>query len=205
MIALTLEMSGVPSLAFAVGVYLPLSSSSPIWAGGMVRWLVDAYTRRKHGGKNLTEDQLAPRATRAPASSSRRATSPGARIAGIVIALLAGLDQLAPLDNSSNDWATAHNPVFSGPYADALSMIFFLGLCAFLYLVGRETPPGPEGGRRPARRRHGRRPRGDPVEGARRACAARGARAACPTTTGASCSRAAGATPATRWPSSPRA
>ena len=39
MIALTLEMSGVPSLAFAVGVYLPLSSSSPIFIGGMVRWL----------------------------------------------------------------------------------------------------------------------------------------------------------------------
>jgi hypothetical protein len=29
MIAIVLEMSGIPSLAFAVGVYLPLSSSSP--------------------------------------------------------------------------------------------------------------------------------------------------------------------------------
>jgi len=28
MIAIVLEMSGIPSLAFAVGVYLPLSSSS---------------------------------------------------------------------------------------------------------------------------------------------------------------------------------
>ena len=43
MIALVLEMSGVPSLAFAVGVYLPLSSSSPIFIGGMVRWLGDRY------------------------------------------------------------------------------------------------------------------------------------------------------------------
>ena len=41
MIAIVLEMSGIPSLAFAVGVYLPLSSSSPIFIGGMVRWLVD--------------------------------------------------------------------------------------------------------------------------------------------------------------------
>ena len=31
MIAIVLEMSGIPSLAFAVGVYLPLSSSSPIF------------------------------------------------------------------------------------------------------------------------------------------------------------------------------
>ena len=34
MIAIVLEMSGIPSLAFAVGVYLPLSSSSPIFIGG---------------------------------------------------------------------------------------------------------------------------------------------------------------------------
>ncbi|MBA3242482.1 MAG: oligopeptide transporter, OPT family, partial [Acidobacteria bacterium] len=34
MIAVVLEMSGIPSLAFAVGVYLPLSSSSPIFIGG---------------------------------------------------------------------------------------------------------------------------------------------------------------------------
>src|SRR6266699_1035470 len=37
MIAVVLEMSGIPSLAFAVGVYLPLASSSPIFVGGMVR------------------------------------------------------------------------------------------------------------------------------------------------------------------------
>lgn len=30
MIAVVLEMSGIPSLAFAVGVYLPLSASTPI-------------------------------------------------------------------------------------------------------------------------------------------------------------------------------
>ena len=46
MISLVLEMSGIPSLAFAVGVYLPLSSSSPIFLGGMIRWLVDR--KRRH-------------------------------------------------------------------------------------------------------------------------------------------------------------
>jgi hypothetical protein len=33
MTAVVLEMSGIPSLAFAVGVYLPLASSSPILIG----------------------------------------------------------------------------------------------------------------------------------------------------------------------------
>src|SRR3984893_28869 len=57
-IAIVLELSGVSALAFAVGVYLPISTSAPIYVGGMVRWLVDSYTRRKHAGANFTEDQL---------------------------------------------------------------------------------------------------------------------------------------------------
>ncbi|TMQ67865.1 MAG: peptide transporter, partial [Candidatus Eisenbacteria bacterium] len=46
MIAIVLEMSGISSLPFAVGVYLPLSSSSPIFIGGAIRWLVDRARRK---------------------------------------------------------------------------------------------------------------------------------------------------------------
>ncbi len=146
MIALVLEMSGVPSLAFAVGLYLPLSSSSPIWAGGIIRWMVDAYTRRKLAGRNLTEDQLVAETDKSPGVLLASGYIAGGALAGIVIALLAGA--MKATDDRLNDWATDHNPVFNGPYADALSMIFFLGLCTLLYLVGRETllsprkPPG---------------------------------------------------------------
>jgi uncharacterized oligopeptide transporter (OPT) family protein len=149
MIALTLEMSGVPSLAFAVGIYLPLSSSSPIWAGGMVRWLVDAHTRRRHREKNLSEEQLMAEGDKSPGVLLASGYIAGGAIAGIVIALLQGVDRLAAVDNGFSKWATGHNPVYSGPYSDALSMVFFLGLCGFLYLVGRESllaprrpPPG---------------------------------------------------------------
>ena len=58
MIAVVLEMSGIPSLAFAVGVYLPLSSSTPILAGGLVRWAVDRQLRKKLAHKKLTEEEL---------------------------------------------------------------------------------------------------------------------------------------------------
>ena len=37
LIAITLELVGVPSLPFAVGVYLPLAASTPIFLGGMIR------------------------------------------------------------------------------------------------------------------------------------------------------------------------
>ena len=40
-ISVLMEMVGVPALAFAVGVYLPLESTTPVYAGGLVRWLVD--------------------------------------------------------------------------------------------------------------------------------------------------------------------
>ena len=58
MIAVILEMTGIPSLAFAVGIYLPISTSSPIFVGGMVRKLVDMYLKRKLASKNLTEEEI---------------------------------------------------------------------------------------------------------------------------------------------------
>jgi hypothetical protein len=77
-IAIVLELSGVSALAFAVGVYLPISTSAPVYVGGMVRWLVDRYTRRKHAGAQLTEDSSSRKATRATASCFPPATSPAA-------------------------------------------------------------------------------------------------------------------------------
>jgi len=38
-----MELCGVSALPFAVGVYLPLSSSSPIFLGGMVRYVVERF------------------------------------------------------------------------------------------------------------------------------------------------------------------
>ena len=49
-IAVMLELCGLPSLAFAVGVYLPLSSSVPIFVGGMVRAVADRLRNRPDEG-----------------------------------------------------------------------------------------------------------------------------------------------------------
>ena len=46
LIAIVLELAGVPSLPFAVGVYLPISTSVPIFMGGMVRLVVDKIKRQ---------------------------------------------------------------------------------------------------------------------------------------------------------------
>jgi putative OPT family oligopeptide transporter len=140
MIAVVLEMSGIPSLAFAVGVYLPLSSSSPIFIGGMIRWGVDRYLRKKLKHKKLTEDQLVAETDKSPGVLMASGYIAGGALAAIVIAILQGVPRpgLAAFNKSVEDWANLHNPLFHGANANLLSMIPFLILMVLLYLVGRE-------------------------------------------------------------------
>ncbi len=48
-VAVMLEMLRVPALPFAVGLYLPLSLSTAMMVGGLVRWAVDARRRSREG------------------------------------------------------------------------------------------------------------------------------------------------------------
>ncbi|MDQ2921849.1 MAG: oligopeptide transporter, OPT family [Acidobacteriota bacterium] len=137
MIAIVLEMSGIPSLAFAVGVYLPLSSSSPIFIGGMVRRLVDRYLRGKYKDKNLTEEQLIAEGDKSPGVLLASGYIAGGALAGIVIAFMAGA--LKPTTDAITTWSKAHNPFFNGPHANLLSLIPFVLLTGLLYLVGRDV------------------------------------------------------------------
>ena len=43
-ISITLELCGIKSLSFAVGSYLPIATTAPIFAGGLVRWYVERKT-----------------------------------------------------------------------------------------------------------------------------------------------------------------
>ncbi len=147
MIALVLEMSGIPSLAFAVGVYLPLSSSSPIFIGGMIRWLVDRTIRHKHRHSQLTEEQLVAEGDKSPGVLMSSGYIAGGAIAGIAIALTAGLADpsghglrktIADFNDTIQKWSTV-NPFFQGAYSDLLALIPFLALIVILYLTGREV------------------------------------------------------------------
>jgi putative OPT family oligopeptide transporter len=143
MIALVLEMSGIPSLAFAVGVYLPLSSSSPIFIGGMIRWLADLYIRRKYHGLNLTEEQLTAEGDKSPGVLMASGYIAGGAIAGILIAFIAGVPSLQGF-NDKLDAMAAKNPFVSGAHADLISCIPFVILTLLLYLVGREVLLAPK-------------------------------------------------------------
>ena len=137
MIAVVLELCGASSLAFAVGVYLPISSSSPIFVGGLVRWLVDRRMRHELREHNLDEHQLAAESDKSPGVLLASGYIAGGAIAGIIIAFMAGA--LGNVDADITRWAAAHNPFFAGPHADWLALMPFVALSALLYLVGREV------------------------------------------------------------------
>jgi len=144
MIAVVLELSGIPSLAFAVGVYLPLSSTTPIFVGGLLRGLVDWYLRRKNVSRNLSEEELTAEGDKSPGVLLASGYIAGGAIAGIVIAFVAGV--LSNTNRQLEHWASAHNPFFEGAQSDALSLIPFAIIALVLWAVGRELWLTPEQG-----------------------------------------------------------
>jgi uncharacterized oligopeptide transporter (OPT) family protein len=144
MIAVVLELCGVSSLAFAVGAYLPVSSSAPIFVGGLVRWLVDWRTRRALREHKLDEAALAAESDKSPGVLLASGYIAGGAIAGIVIAFVQGVT--TKLDSRINTWAGDHNPFFAGANADWLALIPFVVLAGFLYLTGRQMQLTPKRG-----------------------------------------------------------
>jgi len=95
-LALMMELCGVPSLPFAVGAYLPLSTSTSIALGGFVRHLADRRTRR-----SAAESDTSPGVLFASGLIA------GGAIAGLLHAVLAGID-VEPDTGPwlANPWAT---------------------------------------------------------------------------------------------------
>jgi putative OPT family oligopeptide transporter len=151
LLSIVMELAGVPSLAFAVGVYLPISTSAPLAAGGLIRWLVDRRSRRLPECQAMSDTQFTALTDRGPGVLLASGYIAGGAIAGIVIAFLAGA--MGNFDASLQRWAAANNPAFEGPWADVLALGPFALLMILLWLVGRgslmATPaPGAAGSER---------------------------------------------------------
>ena len=116
-LALVMELVGVSSLPFAVGLYLPLSTSTPIMAGGIIRTLVD----KKRKGSS-SEAEFSPGVLMSSGYIS------GAAITGVILAALTIMGWDSKIDFSS------YSTYLSG--ADWFSLIPFLVLMYFLYRVG---------------------------------------------------------------------
>ena len=96
-LAVTLELCGIHSLSFAVGAYLPVATTAPIFAGGVVRWWVE----RKSGVKE--ESELGA------GTLFSSGLIAGGSICGILFAVLVGTETIGPFQAIGNALPWLHD------------------------------------------------------------------------------------------------
>lgn len=121
LIAITLELSGVPALPFAVGVYLPIQASMPIFIGGMIRALTDKLRKSKSGDEGDSS----------PGVLLASGYIAGGSIMAVVLAFMAFNESLLKAID------------LSGPFkvmaeSDAVATAAFGILAVVLFIVGSE-------------------------------------------------------------------
>jgi len=126
-LAVVMELCGVNSLSFAVGAYLPLSTTLPIFAGGAVRGVVD--WRKKRKGEIVTEDDLG--------KGNLFATGlvAGGALAGVIVALLiAGSENIAKKLELAN-LQNFLSGIFGEGWYQVIGVLFFAAMAFMLYRI----------------------------------------------------------------------
>ncbi len=127
-LAVTVELCGVSPLSFAVGAYLPLSTTLPIFIGGAIKGVVDRRSGVKAGGHG--EDL-------GPGSLFATGLVAGGALAGVLVALLSVNDSvLARLEKVDLSSALTR-ALGSGGY-QILGVLFFSFMGLVLYRVARK-------------------------------------------------------------------
>jgi putative OPT family oligopeptide transporter len=131
-ISIVVELCGVRSLSFAVGAYLPLSTTAPIFIGGAIRALVDKMTGVREESE-VSSGMLYSTGLVA-----------GGSLTGVLIALLSGVEKTAPDGHKVSliqyviDAVGIHGWEKYGAVADLIGIAFFAGLCLLLLRAGRQ-------------------------------------------------------------------
>jgi putative OPT family oligopeptide transporter len=128
-VAAVVELCGINSLSFAVGAYLPLSTTLPIFVGGAVRGFVDRKKKKQGEVLNAEEEELG--------KGNLFATGlvAGGAVAGVLIAFLAGSDAGYKFLSAITLESTLTNALSEGGYF-VLGVIFFAVMAIMLYRVG---------------------------------------------------------------------
>jgi len=119
-LAVAAMLCGVSGLAFAIGVYLPLASMTPIFVGGCVRWL----TERQFGAPKKEEAH--------PGVLAASGVVAGEGLAGVLVAALIALS-LAP---------KSLPPRVGGAAGELGTLILLLLTCAILYRAASRIKTG---------------------------------------------------------------
>jgi len=128
-LTIAIELMGVSSLPVAVGVYLPLTTSAGMFAGGIVRWLVERKVRSDN--RSLAEIESGPGVLFASGLIA------GGAICGIAVAAIAGWGSTRGM---AADWLAEKLGLYHALGAFATSaiaaLIMFVILGFLLYRTG---------------------------------------------------------------------
>ena len=130
--SVTMELCGVKALSFAVGLYLPLSTTLPIFAGGVVKGLVDVVAEKKGGAAEDSE----------LGGGSLMATGlvAGGALTGVVVALLNVNDAISGQLEKLNLEPAITGVIGHGGFT-LLGVAFFVGLGVLLYRASQKPAP----------------------------------------------------------------
>lgn len=140
LIAVALELMGIAALPVAVGMYLGLSTATPIFFGGMLRWLTDRWRG-------------------VSASEAETETSPGVLLSsgyiagGTLCGLLIGFLVMLTPERFMKALNLGHHIAANWDEmteAKLLSLAAFVGLAIVLFLVGMQKSPAPDSENGPA-------------------------------------------------------
>jgi putative OPT family oligopeptide transporter len=132
-IAVTIELCGVKSLSFAVGLYLPLSTTLPIFAGGAIKGISDWRAARR--GESTEESELG--------GGSLFATGlvAGGALMGVIVAILNVVPSINRfLADNLNMEPHIAGVIGHGGYA-LLGVAFFAGLGWMMYSAAHKKAP----------------------------------------------------------------
>jgi uncharacterized oligopeptide transporter (OPT) family protein len=119
-IAVTVELCGIHSLPFAVGLYLPIATTAPIFAGGLVRGWVDRRTK-------VAESDLGA------GTLFSSGLIAGGSIAGILFAILVGTGMIDPFAAIGTAFPFFHEETL---LAQLASTALFLALAVIVARMG---------------------------------------------------------------------
>jgi len=117
-IVVVMELNGIRSLAFAVGSYLPIATTAPIFCGGGVNLLLARIYKREEG--EVSSGALFAAGLIA-----------GGSIGGLILAGIVGFELEDTFAIGTKYWPTLAN-------SNILGLLFFVGMAAILFHVGRK-------------------------------------------------------------------
>jgi putative OPT family oligopeptide transporter len=138
-ISVVVELCGIRSLSFAVGAYLPLSTTAPIFVGGLLKALTDRMSGVQatgHGESEVSSGMLYSTGLVA-----------GGSLTGVLIALLSGVEKTVVVNGQEKsvsliqyvlDTVGIHGWERYGAVADIIGIAFFAGLCLLLLRAARQ-------------------------------------------------------------------